>query len=106
MSARRSTAVLSHCSGAMKSGVPRIVRTVDTWFDPSDAEVEDFHHAVFGEKQVARLDVPVDHAALVSVMQPERSLADGFAGIRDWPRAPFGNERFQIASVEEFHYQE
>src|SRR5207244_10655747 len=44
------------------------------------AEVEDLHLSLWCAHQIVRLDVAVDHALFVRVLQAERGLADDVAG--------------------------
>ena len=59
-----------------------------------------------GEHQVGRLDVAVDHAVLVRVLQAQRRLMDEVAGIGDRQR-PLGLDQLgQVEALDVLHGQD
>jgi hypothetical protein len=64
-----------------------------------DAEVQDLEHAVGGDHEVRRLDVPVDHAPLVGLGQPASRLQGEGDDLGRGHRPPLQAPRQRLALV-------
>ncbi len=71
-----------------------------------EAEVEHLDGAVAATDQVGGLDVAVDHAALVGVLEPQRRLPDVGACLGHGQRPTLLYQPGQGDSLDVFHYQE
>ena len=69
-------------------------------------QVEDADRAVAVEQDVGRLDVAVDQAGLVGVLQPLGRLADVVGGAIDAQRPEAGDDVLQADAVHVVHDQE
>ena len=73
--------------------------------EPRQPQVDQFQAAATGENQIRRLDVSVNQAVFVSMLQPQRRLPEKLASIRDFERTVDLNEIRQIDPVEKLHHQ-
>ena len=72
----------------------------------SQTEIQDLDFTRAGvTHQVVRLDVAMDHAQLVGVLQPVGRLADVFARLDDWQRPAPADDFVQVHARHEFHHQ-
>jgi hypothetical protein len=72
------------------------------------AHVQDLDHlSISRQEQVGGLDVPVDHASLVGVLQSQRRLPDVVAGFRQRQRADLFDQPGQVGGpLEVLHDQQ
>ena len=113
MSARRASLI---CSGSDEVGRAQHLTLVrqppvgrPLALDLGQPEVEDLDHgavALAGEHQVARLDVAVDHAVLVGVLQAQRRLVHVVAGLGHRQRPAGLDQLRQVESLDVLHRQD
>ena len=71
--------------------------------EPGQAEVEHLHHPPRREHQVVRLDVSVDEAVFVGVVQPDRRLPDHLARVRYGQLTLIADELRKVETVDQLH---
>ena len=74
--------------------------------EPGQAHVEDLHDAGAVDEDVARLDVAVDEADLVGVLQADRGAVDVVAGADRVERPGLLDEVLQVGAVHVLHDEE
>src|ERR1700723_1999363 len=94
------------CSGARGWRVPRtrppsppqsVLHTVLE--DERETQVKQFDRAGPVEEEISRLDIPVDHACFVSMLEPCSGLLDVVGGLEGIQRPILADDDFQVTSV-------
>ena len=70
-----------------------------------EPKIKDLDLPLPAEHQVRRLDVAVDQAVLMDVLEPYSRLPHQFAGVGDLERPNAANQLPQVESVDVFHHQ-